>query len=197
MLPQLQTTGQKVAIILATDGLPTNVYGSCDSGTRAEFENNLRSLAGLPVWVVVRLCTDEESVVEYYNNLDSQLELSLEVLDDWIGEAQETYEHNPWLNYGLCLHRIRELGFHHRLLDLLDERPFNVDELREFLVLLFGIDAFDGAPDANLEFNAFLYHVKAVVSKEGELWNPVSKRMGPWVDVKKLKSCYGDKCSIM
>lgn len=197
MLPQLERTGQKVAIILATDGLPTDAYGKCDSLTRSDFENNLRSLAGLPVWVVVRLCTDEDSVVDYYNNLDSQLELSLEVLDDWIGESQEVYEHNPWLNYGLCLHRIREMGFHHRLFDLLDERRLNLDELREFLILLFGPDEFDGVPDPNLDFKAFYHHVKAAAAKEDKLWNPVSKKMGHWIDVNKLKSCYSDKCCIM
>jgi hypothetical protein len=197
MLPQLQATGQKVVIVLATDGLPTDQYGRSDSTTRSDFESNLRSLAGLPVWVVVRLCTDEDSVVGYYNNLDSQLELSLEVLDDWVGESEEAHEHNPWLTYGLCLHRIREMGFHHRLLDLLDERKLNLDELKEFFILLFGPDAMDGSPDPSLDFKAFLYHVKAAVSKESDLWNPVTKRMSSWVDVKQLKLCYGGGCCIM
>jgi hypothetical protein len=197
MLPQLQSTGQKVAIILATDGLPSDDYGVSDSSTRLEFESNLRSLAGLPVWVVVRLCTDEDEVAEYYNNLDSHLELSLEVLDDWVGEAQEIHGTNPWLNYGLCLHRMREMGFHNRLFDLLDERPLNLSELKEFFTFLFGPEAFDGAPDPSLDFNAFIHHVKAVSSQAGQLWNPVSKRMGPWIDVKKLKSIYADKCCVM
>ncbi len=197
MLPQLQETGQKVAIILATDGLPTDHCGRCDSSTRTEFENNLRSLAGLPVWVVVRLCTDEDSVVDYYNNLDSQLELSLEVLDDWIGESNEVHQFNPWLNYGLCLHRIREMGFHHRLFDLLDERRLNLDELKEFLLLLLGPDEFDGVADPNLDFKAFLYHVNIAIQKEGKLWNPVASKMSFWVDMKKLRSCYGEGCVIM
>lgn len=197
MLPQLESTGQRVAIILATDGLPTDTQGRCTATTRSEFENNLRSLGGLPVWLVVRLCTDEDSVVEYYNNLDSQLELSLEVLDDWIGEGKEVYGFNPWLNYGLCLHRIREMGFHHRLFDLLDERRLNLDELKEFLFLLFGPDEFDGAPDPNLDFKAFLHHVNMAANKEGKIWNPVSNKMSHWIDVKKLKSCYGDSCCIM
>lgn len=197
MLPQLQATGQRVAIILATDGLPTDTWGKCSSSIRAEFENNLRSLAGLPVWLVVRLCTDEDSVVEYYNNLDSQLELSLEVLDDWIGESKEVYQFNPWLNYGLCLHRIREMGFHHRLFDLLDERRLNLDELREFFFLLFGPDEFDGAPDPNLDFKAFVHYVSMAAHKEDKLWNPVTSKMAHWIDMKKLKSCYSNSCCIM
>ena len=198
MQQDLMSTGRKVAIILATDGLPTDTRGYSGEGPRAEFESSLRSLEGLPVWIVIRLCTDEEAVVEYYNNLDSNLELSLEVLDDFTGEAQEVCAKNPWLNYALPLHRIREMGFHHRLFDLLDERMLSVDELREFLYLLFGQDELDGIPDPQVDFATFLDMVSIVVHRANDQWNPVTKRMGPWIDMRKLKSCYSEAgCCVM
>lgn len=59
------------------------------------------------VWVVIRLCTDEQPVVDFYNALDSVLELPLEVLDDHLNEAKECHQFNSWLNYALPLHRCK------------------------------------------------------------------------------------------
>merc|ERR1719379_631275 len=75
MAPILRQTGKKAVVVIATDGLPT------DGGrNRKEFVAALRSLEQYPVWVVIRLCTDEDHVVDFYNDLDDQLEISLEVL---------------------------------------------------------------------------------------------------------------------
>lgn len=34
---------------------------------------------------MVRLCTDEDRIVEYWNNIDAQLEVDMDVLDDLSG----------------------------------------------------------------------------------------------------------------
>ncbi len=87
--PMLRRDGRRVAIILATDGLPTNPPGSRVGGERENFTKAMKSLEGLPVWIVIRLCTDSEHIVNYYNNLDRQMELSIEVLDNYTDEAME------------------------------------------------------------------------------------------------------------
>jgi len=136
---------------------------------------------------------------DFYNSLDDQLELSMDVLDDFCGEALEIYEHNPWMNYGLPLHRLREMGFHDRVLDMIDERQLTSSEIRDFCVLLFG--ECDGLPDPDTDWNAFSMHVKELLSKEDLQWNPVTKRMSPWIDMKQLDRIYGFNdgcvCSIM
>jgi len=199
MKEELVQMGQKVVIVLATDGLPSNAYGASNATTLKEFKDCIRSLEGLPIWIVVRLCTDEDNVVEFYNDLDSQLELSLEVIDDFTGEAEEVYEFNKWLNYALPLHRIREMGFSHKLFDLLDERPLTKDELKDFFLLIFGPSKLDGMPDPQIDWKGFVKHIDTIVTKhEKKQWNPVKKVVTPWVDVKKLNSHYGDEaCTIM
>jgi hypothetical protein len=80
MEPELRRDGTKVVVVIATDGLPSDESSYSTPGIQKEFVETLRSLERYPVWVVIRLFTDEDDIVDYYNDLDSQLELSLEVL---------------------------------------------------------------------------------------------------------------------
>ena len=117
---ELRANGQKACVIIATDG-------ESSDGNIAEA---MAPLKDLPVWVVVRLCTDEEKIVNYWNSIDEQLELSMDVLDDLCGEASEVHEKNPWLTYGEPIQRLREFGIAIKELDLLDERKLSPDEVR-------------------------------------------------------------------
>eukprot|EP00521_Asterionellopsis_glacialis_P017026 CAMPEP_0195291352 /NCGR_PEP_ID=MMETSP0707-20130614/7745_1 /TAXON_ID=33640 /ORGANISM="Asterionellopsis glacialis, Strain CCMP134" /LENGTH=395 /DNA_ID=CAMNT_0040351657 /DNA_START=52 /DNA_END=1239 /DNA_ORIENTATION=+ len=198
MAPDLRQSGKRVVIVLATDGLPTDELGYGGIEQQQQFVESLRMLEGFPVWIVIRLCTDEDDVVDFYNDLDEQLELSLEVLDDFCAEALEVYEHNKWLNYALPLHRCRELGYYDRVFDMIDERSLTKSELRDFCALLFGKDHFDGVPDPSIDWKGFMKEVSILLEKEEKQWNPVKKRVMPWIDLKKLNKKYGTgTCSIM
>jgi hypothetical protein len=69
--------------------LPTDEDGNESEEVFQDFIEALRMLEGLPVWVVIRLCTNEKKVTEFYNQIDSVLEFNLEVLDDFVAEAKE------------------------------------------------------------------------------------------------------------
>jgi Mg-chelatase subunit ChlD len=187
----LRRHGTKVALVVATDGLPSNKSGISDDKVKQQFIETLQSLQGLPVWVVIRLCTDDAQTVQFYNSLDDQLELSIEVLDDFSNEAQEMHTHNAWLNYGLPLHRMRELGFHNKLLDLMDERPLTMDELRDFFRILFGDAAMQSVPDPQADWCGFVQAMDKLNRKESKTWNPVTKRVETWIDMSRLKNSYG------
>merc|ERR1711871_845504 len=115
----MREAGKKAVVTIATDGLPDDSHS---------FRSRLSELQRLPVWLVVRLCTSEESVVEYYNDLDKQLEAPVEVIDDLVSEATEIHRTNPWITYAPPLQLARTLGLHDRYFDLLDEQPLHVSQ---------------------------------------------------------------------
>lgn len=188
---ELESSGRRVVINIATDGLPTDTQGYCGHGQKQAFVDALRRLEGLPVWLVIRLCTDEDDVVDFYNRLDETLELSIDVLDDFNGEALEIYEVNPWLTYGLPLHRMREMGHHDRLFDIIDNQKFVKSQVADFCKLIYGEHIFDGIPDPSVDFKGFLDRLDSVQKGVAETWNPVKKKLRPWVSSSRLRKVFG------
>jgi hypothetical protein len=191
MEQKMRKKGVHAVVIIATDGLPTSPEGMTSEEIDQEFIQALKDLQALPVWVVIRLCTDEQAVVDFYNRLDSVLELPLEVLDDFFNEAKEIHQHNRWLNYAMPLHRCREVGYQNRIFDLLDERPLNKDEVKEFCLVLFGSEHFMKCPDVHSDWNGFLKLLTKVIKDEKPQFNPITKRLAPWIDVKALRNAFG------
>jgi hypothetical protein len=191
MEQDLIANGHKAVVVIATDGLPSDIYGDSPEEARKEFCDALKALQILPVWIVIRLCTNERNVRNFYHTLDRQLELPMECISSYVYEAKEIKKWNGWLNYALPLHRCREMGYHHRVFDLLDERGLTKDELLEFLEILFGKSMFENAPDIHTEWKGFMSWMANVVSKEVLQYNPQSRKMDAWIDIRKLNLMYG------
>jgi hypothetical protein len=183
--PQLRTKHQTVPIVLTTQGLPTNAASETSSYVIQEFVQSLRSFETLPVSIVLRLCTDDEKVIDFYNSLDRQLKL--DVLDDYYGEALEAYLRNPWLTYGVALHRYREMGFRVPVLDILDERSLTVHELRELCLFLFDESTL---PDPGVDWDSFVQSIVRCMSWEQSQWNPIKKSLSSWIDIVQLNQVY-------
>merc|ERR1719433_541417 len=124
--------GLRCVVVVATDGMPT-VVGSGVPSEQAKLEvvQELRRLCSdLNAFIVVRLSTDEDETVAFYNKIDDDVELNLEVLDDLEGEAKELREAgNGWLTYSPEIHMIREGG---TFAKLMDERRFLPQEVQRF-----------------------------------------------------------------
>ena len=183
MEPTLRQRNQKVSLTIFTDGVASD----------GNLEAVLRKFHHLPVWVVIRLCTNEDNVVDYWNGIDDDLELEMDVLDDLIGEAKEVTRFNPWITYGEPLHRLRESGCRVKAFDHLDERRLIATEIHSCMPIIIG-GKIDEYVHPDLDFAAYVSSVSAAVQRAPDVWDPLARRMNPWIKTNRLKG--GGCCSI-
>lgn len=182
MAPQLRANSQKACVVIMTDG----------ESSDGDIAQAMRPLKDLPAWVVVRLCTDEDKIVEYWNNVDEVLELDMDVLDDLQGEAKEIRAVNSWLTYGEPIHRLREFGIPIKEIDLLDEVKLSMDQIRFFVTLLLG-GKVDDYPHPEVDWAGFQRVVQGRQDKIGMTHSPIHLRKRHWIRLENVK---GSTCSI-
>jgi hypothetical protein len=76
-------------------------------------------------------------VNEYWDGIDRQLELNMDVVQNIVEEAKEVRALNPWLNYSCPLHRIRESGIVLKEADFLDERKLTAEQILRICAFMF------------------------------------------------------------
>lgn len=172
---ELRARGEQAIVMIASDG----------EASDGDVRQAMQPLADLPVWSVVRLCTSEDRIIEYWNKVDHDLEQQLEVLDDLSSEATEVRALQPWLTYAEPIQRVREWGAPHiKLFDLLDERRLNPSDIAEMARLVLG-----GAPLPHPEADPelFLSEVRERLQRAPLVLDPLTKVMKPWLDMRALK----------
>lgn len=70
--PFLVQQQKRATIIIATDGQPSD----------GDVGKLLSKVRGHPVSIVVRICSNDRHVLRFWDNLDRELGLSLDVVDD-------------------------------------------------------------------------------------------------------------------
>jgi len=74
-------------------------------------------------------------------------------------------------------------------------------ELRQFCFSLFGQEKFDGVPDPSVDWQGFVSEIGRFNSEESKTYDPIKKRVLPWVDIKELNRRYGGTktcaCAVM
>lgn len=178
---ELRAAGQRCVVTIASDGAATD----------GDVQQAMQPLLSLPVIVVIKLCTDDERVVDYWNSLDQDLELDMDVLDDISSEAAEVCGHNPWLAYGLPLQRLREWGCSNKIYDLLDEKPLSIGEMKELVGVVLGRNL----PHPQIDWDPFERDVSSALSETVMTYNPLKKRETAWVDLKVLRRIYNPSAS--
>lgn len=122
----------------------------------------------------------------------------MDVIDDIVGEAHEIKKVNPYLAYGLPLHRLREFGCANSLLDLLDETALSVAQVHQLVGLIYG-DLGAAVPHPSIDWQAFIQALDGAQRKDpgGNVWDPCRNRVVPWFDLRSLSRKYGPGCLLM
>ena len=178
--------GQRVAIIVASDGVPSNPQSFLDA---------MEALQTLPVYLIVRLCTNDEASMHFWNTLDLDLGIPVEILDDFEEENRIAYAMNPWCNYCVGVQRAREWGFRSKLFEKLRERPLTHSELHDYCALIFGVKK-DALADPRDQWEDFYYDIEALNARERRQYNPLTKRNRGWIDLKLMGKIYGGKSEV-
>ena len=120
MEAELHATNKIAVLIIMTD---------CES-TDGNLIDVLRRLEGLPLQIIIRICSDESHITEYWQNINAQLDLDIDVLGQVKSEALIVVENNSWLTYGEALHRLREFGVVVPAINNLDLRQLSRQEIK-------------------------------------------------------------------
>jgi hypothetical protein len=145
--------------------------------------------------VTINLTTDDGSVLDYFNSLDTSLgartsELEgtrFDVIDDVVAESREVARAgNRFLNYCLPVHACRMAGCNSPVADELDERV-----LPPHYVAKLCREAVGGLPPDTPHFSeaggeAYVAAVRSKLATMPEFWDPVGLRRRPLVDVAAL-----------
>lgn len=97
---ELLSTGSIVLLVILTDGISTD----------GNIVDALRALEGLPVQIIVRVSSDESDTIEYWHDVNANIDIDTVVLDELECEGTQIFDNNSWLAYGDALHRAREYG---------------------------------------------------------------------------------------
>ena len=162
-------------VIIATDGEPSD----------GDVRDALHELSKLPVTVRVRVCTNKEGVLDFWNGVDKTSDSPLDVMDDVFNEAVEVAKFNNWLTYSPLLHHVREFGCQRKVVDHLDERTLTPAEIREFVLLIFGKAHETALPDPSADLPEFTKAASALITAAPLIFNLVMKKKTPWIDLKR------------
>lgn len=165
--------GQRIFVIIVTDGEP--------NGPASYFSSALKQFSrDLPVNFVVRLCTDDDHIGNFYRKLDARDELSLDVVDDILNESKDVYLKNPWLCYSFVLHTVREAGTLLKHFDWIDERQLLPYEASLCARLLLSGSEFVG------DAESFLKIAKHDIAQSPRIFSHLTGTYQPPIDFNKL-----------
>jgi hypothetical protein len=183
--------GKTISIVVMTDG------DASDGDIRGQFE----LLKCYPVHLTLRLFTNEEKIVNYWNEIDRDLELRFDVIDNYLDEYKEVSKANPWLTYGLELHRLREYGLMSNEMDNIDEEIFEIDSIRTIIIIIYGEkylteSIYFDINDTKWDPNEIIKYLNKTKNNLTTI-NPFTRKREFWIKRNKLNKLNNNQCKIL
>ena len=126
MEPKLRKSKRVALLVLITDGTSTD----------GDVINVLRPLEGFPLRIVVRILTEDKELIEYWQHINSTLNLDICILTSLKEEAAASEKKNSWLTYGEPLFLLREFGVEIPGLNMLPYRQLPKEKIKTICQLL-------------------------------------------------------------
>lgn len=76
------------------------------------------------------------------------------------------------------------------LMDLLDEKPFTLEQIRQWCVEFFVGRSHVFLRHPTLDWDGFIEDINDLLQRERQIYNPVKNKLCDWIDVEKLNSMY-------
>ena len=170
--------GYYINFNIITDGCPNS---------NLRFELSLKKLSHrFPVFLTINLCTEDDYVVEYYNELDKTIgnELSgMDVLDDYKSEAYEICRAgNTFFTYTEEIHICRMAGCFSVVSDLLDEQKLSVFHANKLVKEILNL------PSSAPHWTDLDSYMNEVNMNNEEVYDINTNRMKPLINTFKLNT---------
>lgn len=117
---KLREEGTIALLIIMSDG----------ESTDERMTEVLRPLEGLPLQIVIRISTMSKEINDYWQAINSALDIDMLVLNAFESEAELVREWNGWLTYSEPLHYMKEFGVNTAGMHLLSQRQLSKQEIR-------------------------------------------------------------------
>lgn len=162
----LENAGKRALLLISSDG----------EATDGNLTDSIRRFKGLPVTIVVRICSSDKKILNYWNNIEKDVEMGLDVIDDIESEAKQIEKLNNFFRYSYSIHILRQMGV--TILDNLDEKTLNKPEKANLICKVLNINpsVFDKKNLIAANFKVF-----SIVDKKSKDIISVSKIFG-WFD---------------
>ena len=123
---RLRKSNRNALIFVMTDGTSSD----------GDVANALRPLVGFPVQIIIKIFTDEKEIIDYWHEVNSNLNLDITILKNVKDVAGACARKNSWLTYGEPLLLLRGFGVKIPGLDVMSYRQLNRDRIKDVCHIL-------------------------------------------------------------